>query len=329
MNYKRVISPSFLESLRSGVLQPIMVRIQEDDTLTLALRRDYINIYYRGGNLLKISEVPQKSGPAIYAPYFNMNYRTGDSPCDLDFPGQISDSGSSKRLVDKLPTLKYFMDRFFALMRDKSEREFQQLVVRENNRSGVSHETDYFIIDIEAAGIAAGAQFDMLGVRWQDRRRAGSGTLIPVLVEMKYGNQALTGTSGLREHLDQMRSLMENADTWNNVVQGLQSQLDQLVQLDLLRFNHSSRNDSLRIDQSAKPELVFVLANYNPASTKLLTFLEQVDQALVQHTKFDLRFHASCFSGYGMYRASMLTFGEFKDHVTRLHDAATAKISLR
>ena len=83
------------------------------------------------------------------------------------------------------------------------------------------------------------------------------------------------------------------------------------------------------MDQSAKPELVFVLANYNPASTKLLTFLEQVDQALVQHTKFDLRFHVSCFSGYGMYRASMLTFGEFKDHVTRLHEVATAKISLR
>ena len=41
------------------------------------------------------------------------------------------------------------------------EREFQQLVERENNRSSISGETEYFITDIELADSINGTRFDI------------------------------------------------------------------------------------------------------------------------------------------------------------------------
>lgn len=56
--------------------------------------------------------------------------------------------GDAQKLVDCLPQRKVIMDEFFA-KKGKVEREFQQLVARENNNSTVSGKCEYFITDIE------------------------------------------------------------------------------------------------------------------------------------------------------------------------------------
>ena len=43
-------------SLKSGLLKPVLDRVKKDDTLMLGIRDGYFNIYYRGGNLLRITE---------------------------------------------------------------------------------------------------------------------------------------------------------------------------------------------------------------------------------------------------------------------------------
>ena len=57
VNYAHSISVNFMRDLKEkeGVLFPLLERIKEDDTLMLALRGTYANVYYRGGSLLKIS----------------------------------------------------------------------------------------------------------------------------------------------------------------------------------------------------------------------------------------------------------------------------------
>ncbi len=52
----RKLSEQFMKDLvdSDGVLQPILTRVKKDSTLMLAIRENYINIYYRGGNILKI-----------------------------------------------------------------------------------------------------------------------------------------------------------------------------------------------------------------------------------------------------------------------------------
>jgi hypothetical protein len=102
------------------------------------------------------------------------------------------------------------------------------------------------------------------------------------------------------------------------LIEDLEEQLDQLDQMNLLKYNRGVKVERLKIDRG-KPEVVFLLANYNPASSKLKTFLEGVPENEEQISDFNLLFFASCFAGYGMYHESMLKLGEFKTEVNRLH----------
>jgi hypothetical protein len=68
----RALSISFMKDLLTpdGVLHPLLERIKQDHTLMLSIRKDYINIYYRGGNILRVKE--QSAGS--YSSYFNEEY---------------------------------------------------------------------------------------------------------------------------------------------------------------------------------------------------------------------------------------------------------------
>lgn len=54
---------------QEGILYPLLRQVKADHTLMLAIRKDYINIYYRGGNILKGTERSKK-----YGTYFDKNY---------------------------------------------------------------------------------------------------------------------------------------------------------------------------------------------------------------------------------------------------------------
>jgi hypothetical protein len=329
MPYKRLLSAVFMRNLIGGLLTPILNRIRQDETLMLAIRENYVNVYYRGGSLLKISVLSElteisPNAQEAYRVEFDANYNKGYSQLNFEFPFEIRDVSQALHLVSEMSSLKFVMDRFFALKK-KSEREFQQLVVRENNSSSVSRETDYFIVDIEVSGLLAGAQYDMLAVRWLDRRKGRSGILVPALIEMKYGSGALDGSSGITKHLKDVCSLISNKVGWLEVVRGLEAQLVQLDELGLLHFNHSSRSTPLKIDVTRTPEFIFLLANYNPAGTRLKTILDGIDNAHCEASGIDLLFFVSAFSGYGMHRASMLNLEEFKGEVERLNISAFRK----
>ena len=283
MDYNRKLSDAFMTDLKAGgKLSPLLMRIKEDDTLLLAIRDNYVNIYYRGGSLFKVEVV---SGPSvafpdsqsIYRVKFDTNYNKGYPSLPVNFPAHVSDAVQTVALVDAIPGLKFVMDRFFSL-HGKSEREFQQLVARENNWSPIANETDYFIVDIEIAGMLANAKYDMLAVRWLSHERSRPRMLVPVLIEMKYGINALVGDLGLEKHLKDAYALKADEMSWGNLVRGLEVQIQQLDELELLKFNRSTRVERLEINKTDKPELIFLLANYNPASKKLVRFLEQVDK---------------------------------------------------
>ncbi len=316
MSYKRVVSPEFSKDLKHGILSPLLSRVKEDDTLMLALRDGYINIYYRGGNLLKVVE--QKKTGWNYSASFDKKYFNNIVP-PLTFPFLVQNEAKARELVDVFPALKYSMDRYFSQHR-KAEREFQQLVARENNCSPISNETEYFIVDIEVAGVVPNARFDMLAVRWLRHERKKQGSLVPVLIEMKYGSKALDGTSGLNEHMKDAHCLRADSDSdrWDDLQKGLEDQINQLDDLGLLNFNRSQTVKRLKIDGTATPELIFLLANYNPASTKLSKFLDELKEPTAVDKGFDLLFFVSSFAGYGMHRACMLGLPEFKTMVSKL-----------
>ncbi len=305
----RGLSISFLDSLKSGLLHPILNRIKNDDTLMLSIRKGYINIYYRGGNILKITERPN----SFYF-HFDKKYDLSNGHevfNSLTLQETINDSNQVEKWVAAFASLKELMD-FWLNKNPKLEREFQQLVERENNMSSISNETEYFISDIELAYSKLGARFDMTAIKWTANSRRNSRNCKPTFIEMKYGDAALSGKAGLIKHIRDIHEFLSNKKNYEIILEVMSIQFNQLDELGLLKFKHSRNNTKMKISISEKPEFIFLFANHNPRSTKLKTilldpeFTKYIDPGL-----FDLLFYVNSDAGYGLHNKNMLTYQEY------------------
>ena len=305
----RKLSELFVNDLMNvdGVLHPILERVRRDDTLMLAIRTNYINIYYRGGNILRV----KKKGEDSYLPSFDKKYEKsgGKSP---PLPTIIKSQDDAKTWVDGFSHLKEIMNSWFS-DHPKSEREFQQLVARENNYSAISNESEYFVSDIECADTSLGARFDILAIRWLAPDRKNGGKCRAALIEMKYGDKALGGSAGLLKHLRDIDALVSDNEKYKFLLDTMVSQFNQLDELGLLNFKRCGNGTKVQLNASDKPEVVFLLANHNPRSKKLCTILD--DPEVLEYEEndhFDLRFFVSQFAGYGLHSDCMLTLPKFQ-----------------
>lgn len=301
----RAISSNFLQTLKTGHLSALTARIRADDTLMLALRGDYIDVYYRGGRILHVVD-------KTFAATFDANY-SEDGTAALPWP-TIDTSEKCADAIAVLPQLKEFMNFHLAKKR-KSEREFQQLVAWENNRSSIANETEYFITDVEFADAEQGTRIDMLGLKWQSQDRKFNDRCKPVLIEMKYGINAYEGKSGIKSHIKHLQDILKDENKKNALKELIAAQFNQLFDLGLVSFNPNSatraaieKAESVTFSASGHPEVVLLLANDNPRSKSLLSILNEIDEP----QEFDLRFFNSSFAGYGMHDACMLSLPEFK-----------------
>jgi hypothetical protein len=192
VNGMRGLSNNFVSDLKEqeGILYPILERIRNDHTLMLAIRDGYFNVYYRGGNILKVSE---KKG--FYQTFFDTNYGLGKDIGNGE--KLIRSKMDAEEIVSLLSKRKIVMDEFFA-KKGKAEREFQQLVARENNNSSISGKCEYFITDIEISVPYLG-RFDMAAIQWPAKDRKYGNKCKVALIEMKYSDSSLQGDAGFCE----------------------------------------------------------------------------------------------------------------------------------
>ena len=303
----RKLSDVFLNDLRVGLLQPLLVRVKQDNTLMLAIRDGYINIYYRGGNIVRV----KSKSNGRYSPAFDSQYNIFNKtlPC---LPADIVSRSDVEMWLESLPLLKEIMDFYFSA-HPKPEREFQQLVARENNDSTISNTSEYFISDIEFADSELGARFDMLAIRWLASQRKDGNKCKAALIEMKYADGALDGNAGLLKHLKDIDDFIGNQTCYQNLLETMENQFNQLDQLGLLKFNKGKSNAKIALSVDEKPELIFILANHNPRSKKLQRVLADPQIELFDKSKnFDLRFYSASYAGYGLHKESMVTLNQFR-----------------
>jgi hypothetical protein len=132
-------------------------------------------------------------------------------------------------------------------------------------------------------------------------------------MEMKYGDGALGGRSGLVKHLRDIDVLVSDNDKYESLLKTTESQFNQLDELGLLRFKHSKNGMKLKLVAADKPEVIFILANHNPRSTKLVAILDDPEVvAYGESQRFDLKFFVSSFSGYGLHADCMFTLAQFR-----------------
>ena len=190
------------------------------------------------------------------------------------------------------------MDLWFS-KHPKLEREYQQLVVRENNSLS---NTDYFICDIEYAN--ENGRFDMLAVKWESTSEARKkvDNLRFAIIEMKYGDGAMTGTSGIMPHINSVAEHLKNG-----ALKNLKTEMAEVFNIKS-RLGIIGNTKQIKGLNDEKAELIFLIANHDPSSTILLSELKEIKE----QKDFEIKFAFANFMGYGLYIQNIKSLEETK-----------------
>jgi len=297
----RGLSKIFINELKSktGLLQPILKLVQDDFTLCLEIRENYINIYYRGGNILKIKEKGGSFNAGFNRKYLDEN----KTRVPKKLPTLLATSDDVEKWIDVIPFLKNEMDLWFG-KHPKNEREFQQLMLRENNFGNSAKSTDYFICDIEYTQPNTDWRFDLIAVNWPSSsvERKNNKNLGIAFIEMKYLDNALTGNAGLKKHIKDINRFLSKPGNLSNIKDEMKNVFNQKKELGLI--NNQKRIESF---SDNKPEYIFAFANHDPESLILKREMEML--SLCPYA--ELKFAASTFMGYGLYKQNIFTLDSF------------------
>jgi hypothetical protein len=295
----RGLSERFLSDLKDGFLAALLERVKADRSLCLEIREDYVNIYYRGGNLLKVSRVPDG-----YVAFFDPEYASGDGGAlSAAMPAVALRSAEEVAVwIGVFPTLKQAMDLYLG-RHPKEEREAQQSILRENNFGGVSRATDYFVCDIEYAN--PHGRFDLVAVHWPSngaiRRRAAGRRL--VLVEAKFGEGAIDDPAGIHSHVDDINRFLATTANVSALKNEMVDVFNQKRDLGLINCGKD-----LEAFSDELPMLLLALVNHDPDSTKLRASLDHLPTS--PHAEVYLA--ASCFMGHGLFDQAVLPLADAK-----------------
>ena len=295
-----------MSDLKSGKLKEILLYVHRDDTLDMEIRENAVNIYYRGGNVLGINE----NGNNTYAFWFDLNYRSSHNAVLNNYLADLN-------WEQYFPVMKQSMDYYFTNIKRNEEKEYQQLVVRENNYSSIANGTDYFIIDIEYDN-HANARFDLVAVEWpsSSSHRKLSKEFKPklVVIEMKYGDGSLSGTAGMKKHLDDFNLFISDSSAFQYFKEEMLGIFSQKRELGLIPCLSAAENSNPIIEFAPTVELAFLIANHDPASTKLKTELASCGA-------ISAKFITSNFMGYGIYNESIFDIKDFyKKHSNQFYE---------
>lgn len=309
----RELDLEFMAALKKGgILHPVLQRIWKDRTLDLQIRSNEVHIYYRGGRLLNIN----RNATGYYCG-FDTNYINDNEAISNKFPSKMYSENDAHEIVKTFPELKQAMDFYFVEQKDKSEREFQQLIVRENNYSILSNATDYFIVDVEYDAPANGskkARFDLLAIKWESdgkrRQDAGLKSFPPKLAicELKYYTQALEGKSGLIGHVEDVANFVSSSRNIASLKQDALTMFKQKRELELVKFGAGRNNNPVETIEDSI-ELILMFANYDPECSKLAKALTEIQPI----EGLEVKVAVANFLGYGLYKESVYGISEFKN----------------
>jgi hypothetical protein len=201
----RGINDRFICDFKKGDLSYFLNQVKTNrDKLCLEIRDRYINIYYKGGNLLKITQ--KRNGYSFHfdARYcLNKNNDTNYESLKALNPSSIQD------YIDNLELMMSEMDSWLEA-HPKKEREYQHKLLINNSN----------IIDIEYAtpkskitGEKLNMRLDMLIVECDKL----------IIVENKYGIGAISGNAGVKEHYDDICTLINTPDVYDELVHSVKN----------------------------------------------------------------------------------------------------------
>ena len=301
---EKIISNNFVTDLQDGILRNILKYVKSDTTLAMELRKDCVNIYYRGGSLLKIKEV----GEGLYNGYFDKNYISSMNSQGVlvECIKGIDDTAKANKLIDYIPKIKQQMDLWMKIeMPDGGEREYKHIVAKENNYGLIGKESDYFIGDIEYRGSLGSYLFDMIGIKWSVNNTDAKNVDL-ALFKMYYGSKNLEPSKVNLKNLDDIIEFLHDEKSLNILKDDLKEIYKVKTLLGLLY-----PYEELEVDFSDKIKIVYVFGNHNGENQKLKNILIDIrnSKQYEELSKItDIKIATSSFMGYGLYEKNMIDF---------------------
>lgn len=229
----------FKESLTNGNLKQMLIVINNDNDLDVQIRKDYLNIYYKGGSIAKVNSeksivfdkfyfyLDMETTPTKYIREDDIIIKKLTSQRDI-----LTSKFKDSKYEEYFANAKEIMDKWLAI-NSKPERQEQHKLSIENQ----FNKSDYTIIDLEyqvstlsdftcsyipeGKDNAKKPRFDIIAINKQGKL---------CVIELKKGIGALGSTSGLKEHWDcyqqsigrnhqpfmfEMEKLLEQKQTFN------------------------------------------------------------------------------------------------------------------
>lgn len=289
----RHISTDFVEDLLNGQLKPILTLVHDDASLDMEFRGDTVTLYYRGGAILNIHEDSKHvySLSGLDPQYYSHKEINGQLcvPSLENYESYIKDA-------------KHYMNQYVVRVKNNlGEKEIQQEIVKENNYSTNSTDTDYFVVDVEYAD--GDSRFDIVALRWKSdpQSRKSFKKFVVTIIEVKQGTNAVKTTfdkngstlnPGLRKHQSDYNKFV-NSSKYSAFVQDMLMIFRQKAVLGLIK---ADRIERIGLDTNMsvldEPEFVCILANYKKRRSVLSEELSTMENC---------HFFVSSFMGYGLY----------------------------
>ncbi len=245
----------FIHDLKEGCLSFFLEQVKKNrQKLCLEVRKGkeyYINIYYRGGRLLKIT---QKN--AGYCFCFNTKYclhKSDESKYNLL---NSLNQNCIQNYIENFETMMLEMDSWLK-EHPKAEREFQHKLLACNPQI---IDIEYEPSKIKKTGLKLHMRLDMLMVN-KDKL---------IIVENKFGIRSIAGDASIRKHYEDICQLLNTADVYDELIQSVENISKAKYELGLLE------NPIETIDKS-KTEILFLLADFNDNSKLLERELSQIN----------------------------------------------------
>lgn len=278
----RGLSDEFMISLQSGHLSPLRQRVIHDPDLDLQIRRDNLNIYFKGNSLLKLSEA---SGDR-YRVDIHTKFTGGQLVPYLDDPEVVD------LFLERIPTLK---ENIITHGRSSLEIEYEQLIIRANNNEGRNN-SEYFVIDRQYS-TPKRERFDLTGIFWSRSKKRQKNQVVPLcLMEIKFAlNQEIRK---LHEQLSAYHDSLQ--EQFSGIVEESQKVFRQKLDLGLYD-QPEDRVEALKTLEISTDfndtQFILILVDYSPFSTLF-------DLEMIGHVPFARQIKIF-YSGFGMWEKKL------------------------
>ena len=321
----RLLTPAQEQSFADGLLAPLLAWTRAADSARFEVRARQAAIYHAGTMLLRIRGAEQPfMGEIDSNVRLPRDERAGAEHLET-WP--LSSADEVAAAVAELSLLAELNDSYRDADNPSERGMLHAFATANDGRSGA--EARYVVADTEFQ--YGKRRFDFVGMRRAESVGGAAGFTTPRLVfgQFKWGNRALSGSSGVVAHAADFADFVQALGGTH--LEAARTELDELAQ-QKLRLGLLSQDLPFRHFTEDEPEYLVVFCDYDLASVSLdVPLAEMHDKLVARHCRPELLKFVGIDSGDGskatpapaLGAEDALSYREFKRYRKALRNANT------